>query len=64
MLIYLEPLRVKRKDLFCGKETVLLETFAAFERLSRESEIRGEGEAEKIGKQALAGGAKPGRDAF
>jgi hypothetical protein len=32
----------------------LFETFAAFERLSREIEIRDEGETEKIGKQALA----------
>jgi len=33
---------------------VLFETFAVFERLSREIEIRGEGEAGKIGKPALA----------
>jgi hypothetical protein len=53
MLIYLGPLRVKRK-IFFRWSAVRLETFAAFERLTREIEIRDEGETEKIEKQALA----------
>jgi hypothetical protein len=54
MLISIEPLRVKEKICFSRQRTILFETFAVFERLSRESEIRGEGETEKIGKPAPA----------
>jgi hypothetical protein len=41
-------------EIFCDAAQSVWETFAAFERLSMEIEIRDEGEAEKIGKQAVA----------
>jgi hypothetical protein len=52
MLISLERLRVKRNYLLPSRR--VCGTFTVFERLSREIEIRDEGEAEKVERQALA----------